>query len=85
MRFSYNNFHFKKLELNLHFNDVETVMRNFFDAMVNTAIKFDAAVMSRYDGDLKADCVAKAVTYVVEKYSQKSLKKLRTCSDGTLI
>lgn len=66
------------MELNTHFNTENTVLQNFFNAMIHLAFKFDAVVMARYLNETVDVTVVEAVMQkTVYKFSQKAFQKLK--------
>lgn len=76
MKFAYNNYNFKPIELNTNFNTEDVVLQNFFDGMVFLAFKFDALVMARYLTKPNLTLVQDILERLVYCYSLRSVQNL---------
>lgn len=74
MLYRFNRYNFQKLYLNTIFNSERVVLKAFYEAMVYTAFKFEAVVMTRFEFVRKIDqnIVLKQLQQLVYYYSKKS-------------
>lgn len=77
MQYSFNHHRFKNIELNTQFNTESVVLKNFFNAVIYLAFKFDAAVMAAYLNEaINVPVVHLVMENTIQIFSRKAFKKL---------
>lgn len=81
LKFSSNNFYFKPMELNTHFNTESKVLYNYFEGMSFLAYKFDVVIKSIVNFRETANSISnlyktiKAIIYVYAKKCMTNIDK----------
>lgn len=75
LTFKYNNYYFSKILYNTVYNSEETVIVNYFEAMILVAFKFDAAITAIYRE--KANEIKKnnLIQVLTEQYTTEYAKR----------